>query len=218
MIRMDHGKTKSRSGNRPRDLEGLKKIKEASWTQCKTAGRCAGILSQSAGTAGDQFNSAGLSVQVSDQWDRSGRLSGRLVGQGWLWAGGFFWSGHGHGQSVWDCFGHVQEWFDSFRASGPENTRKWSGKKIGGRIPLPMAETALKADKLQRSSVGKSLRLKSLVSLSLSPLRRRSLSPSPSDRSPPLSLSPHRRLVVVVVVIRSHPPCLLFPDPDPDLG
>ncbi|KAF3513027.1 hypothetical protein F2Q69_00003307 [Brassica cretica] len=29
---------------------------------------------------------------------------------------------------------------------GPENTRKWSGKNIGGRIPLPMAETALKAD------------------------------------------------------------------------
>ncbi|KAG5374030.1 hypothetical protein IGI04_042650, partial [Brassica rapa subsp. trilocularis] len=28
---MDHGRTKSRSGNRPRDLEGLKKIKEASW-------------------------------------------------------------------------------------------------------------------------------------------------------------------------------------------
>ncbi|KAF2568760.1 hypothetical protein F2Q68_00025470 [Brassica cretica] len=40
MIRMDHGKTKSRSGNRPRDLEGLKKIKEASWAQCITAGRC----------------------------------------------------------------------------------------------------------------------------------------------------------------------------------
>ncbi|KAF3521905.1 hypothetical protein F2Q69_00050445 [Brassica cretica] len=86
MIRMDHGKTKSRSGNRPRYFEGLKKIKEASWTHCITAG--------------------------------SGLLPGRLVGQGWLWAGGFFWSGHGHGQSVWDCFGHVQEWFDSSMACG----------------------------------------------------------------------------------------------------
>ncbi|KAF2578249.1 hypothetical protein F2Q68_00002861 [Brassica cretica] len=28
----------------------------------------------------------------------------------------------------------------------PENTHKWSGKKIGGWIPLPMSETALKAD------------------------------------------------------------------------
>lgn len=40
VIRMDHGRTKYRSGNRPKDLEELKKIKEASWTQCITAGRC----------------------------------------------------------------------------------------------------------------------------------------------------------------------------------
>ncbi|KAG5399959.1 hypothetical protein IGI04_014566 [Brassica rapa subsp. trilocularis] len=30
----------TRSGNKPRDLEGLKKIEEASWTQCITAERC----------------------------------------------------------------------------------------------------------------------------------------------------------------------------------
>ncbi|CAG7870574.1 unnamed protein product, partial [Brassica rapa] len=40
VIRMDHGRTMYRSGNRPRDLEELKKIKEASLTQCITAGRC----------------------------------------------------------------------------------------------------------------------------------------------------------------------------------
>ncbi|CAG7870372.1 unnamed protein product, partial [Brassica rapa] len=37
---MDHGKTKSRSGNRPRDLEGLNKMKKASWTKCLAARRC----------------------------------------------------------------------------------------------------------------------------------------------------------------------------------
>ncbi|KAF2618740.1 hypothetical protein F2Q68_00039173 [Brassica cretica] len=82
MIRMDHGKTKSRSGNRPRDLEGLKKIKEASWTQCITAWRCAG-------SDGDQLNSAGLSVQVLGSWAESGQWSGHVgdpcVTMGW-WA------------------------------------------------------------------------------------------------------------------------------------
>ncbi|WZZ50718.1 hypothetical protein YC2023_050825 [Brassica napus] len=37
---MDHEKTKSRSGNRPRDLVGLNKMKRASWTSDETAGRC----------------------------------------------------------------------------------------------------------------------------------------------------------------------------------
>ncbi|KAF3494270.1 hypothetical protein DY000_02052131 [Brassica cretica] len=72
----------------------------------------------SAGSAGSQLNSAGWSVGSSDQCVSSRRLPGRLVGQGWLWAGGFFWSGHGHGQSVWACFGHFQEWFDSSKESG----------------------------------------------------------------------------------------------------
>ncbi|KAF3571376.1 hypothetical protein F2Q69_00059334 [Brassica cretica] len=45
--------------------------------------------------------------------------------------------------------------FDSFyyhpkHPPGPENTRKWLWKKIGGRIPLPMVETALKADITRR--------------------------------------------------------------------
>ncbi|KAF3561013.1 hypothetical protein DY000_02014782 [Brassica cretica] len=63
---------------RSRDLEGLKKIKEASWTQCITAGRCSQLpeldgLAHSAGSAGDQLNSAGLSVQVLGSWAGSGQ-------------------------------------------------------------------------------------------------------------------------------------------------
>ena len=115
VIRMDHGKTKSRSGNWPRDLEGLKKIKETSWTQCITAGRCSKQarparwsvvqlsvahwrvcqlpeldgLAHSAGTAGDQLNSAGLSVQVMGSWAGSGQWPGHVgdpcVPMGW-WA------------------------------------------------------------------------------------------------------------------------------------
>ncbi|KAF3503904.1 hypothetical protein F2Q69_00042446 [Brassica cretica] len=94
MIRMDHGKSKSRSPNRPRDLEGLKKIKEESWTQCITAGRCGKLpeldgLAHSAGSAGDQLNSAGLSVQVSGSWAGSGQWPGHVadpcVPMGW-WA------------------------------------------------------------------------------------------------------------------------------------
>ena len=94
MIRMDHEKTKSRSGNGPIDLEVLNKMKKTSWTQCMTARRCkeeaqpaerssvgAQVecvsslrvcqlpeldgLAHSFGSAGDQLNSAGLSVQVS---------------------------------------------------------------------------------------------------------------------------------------------------------
>ncbi|WZZ87946.1 hypothetical protein YC2023_116525 [Brassica napus] len=37
---MDHEKTKSRSGNRPRDLVRLNNMKRASWTSDETAGRC----------------------------------------------------------------------------------------------------------------------------------------------------------------------------------
>ncbi|KAF3568082.1 hypothetical protein DY000_02017617 [Brassica cretica] len=37
---MDQGKTKSRSGSRPRDLEGLNKMKKASWTKCLAARPC----------------------------------------------------------------------------------------------------------------------------------------------------------------------------------
>ncbi|KAF3571997.1 hypothetical protein F2Q69_00058390 [Brassica cretica] len=70
------------------DLEGLKKIKETSWTQCITAGRCNG-LAHSAGTAGDQLNSAGLSVQVMGSWAGSGQWPGHVgdpcVPMGW-WA------------------------------------------------------------------------------------------------------------------------------------
>ncbi|KAF2590517.1 hypothetical protein F2Q70_00038122 [Brassica cretica] len=165
----------------------------------------AGLLAHSAGSAGSQLNSAGWSVGSSDQCVSSGRLPGRLDGQGWLWAGGFFWSGNGHGQSVWACFGHVQEndtegmqwlksnhpfsyirkastflcrharasaytlkhkekqrkgreldgfniqdeeWFEGHKENppGPENTRKWSGKKRDGRIPLPMAKTSLRGE------------------------------------------------------------------------
>ncbi|KAF3548484.1 hypothetical protein DY000_02006669 [Brassica cretica] len=40
IIRMDHEKTKSRSGNIPRDLVRLNKMKRASWTSDETAGRC----------------------------------------------------------------------------------------------------------------------------------------------------------------------------------
>ncbi|KAF3501883.1 hypothetical protein F2Q69_00042443 [Brassica cretica] len=155
MIRMDHGKTNSRSGKRPRDLEGLKKIKEASWTQCITAGRCgkqarpASWVSwgsaHSAGSAGDQLNSAGLSVQVSGSWTGSGQWPGH-VARVCRWAGGLLGLSQEQGQSMLACFGHVQEWFNSSRTSGPENTRKWLWKKIGGRIPLPMVETTLKAD------------------------------------------------------------------------
>ncbi|KAF3509485.1 hypothetical protein F2Q69_00004144 [Brassica cretica] len=77
-----------KSGNLPKDLEGLKKIKETSWTQCIAAGRCNG-LAHSAGTAGDQLNSAGLSVQVMGSWAGSGQWPGHVgdpcVPMGW-WA------------------------------------------------------------------------------------------------------------------------------------
>ena len=135
MIRMDHVKTKFRSGNGPRDLEGLNKMKEASWTQCMTARRwkeeaqpvgwssvgaqveCVSstltgqltlpeLLVDSAGSAGDQLNSAGLSVQVLGSWAGSRQWSGHvddpyvpmgrwaLVVGPWAWAItlGLFWT------------------------------------------------------------------------------------------------------------------------------
>ncbi|KAG2307237.1 hypothetical protein Bca52824_026985 [Brassica carinata] len=102
MIKMDHEKTNSRSGNRRRDLEVLNKMKKASWMQCITARRykeeaqpaerssvgaqveCVSSLRvcqlpeidglpHSSGSIGDQLNSAGLSVQVSGSWTRSGK-------------------------------------------------------------------------------------------------------------------------------------------------
>ncbi|KAF2590754.1 hypothetical protein F2Q70_00038488 [Brassica cretica] len=48
----------------------------------------AGLLAQSARSAGIQLNSAGWSIGSSDQWVRSRRLPGRFVGQGWLLADG----------------------------------------------------------------------------------------------------------------------------------
>ncbi|KAF3513354.1 hypothetical protein F2Q69_00005961 [Brassica cretica] len=118
MIRMDHEKTKSSSVS-------WAKLGQA---QCSShqvqPAQLAGILAHSAGSAGSKLNSAGWSAGSSDQCDSYGRLPGRLVGQGWLWAGGLFWSGHGHGQSVWACFGHVQEWFDSSRTSGNCHRRR----------------------------------------------------------------------------------------------
>ncbi|KAL0752917.1 hypothetical protein Bca101_090585 [Brassica carinata] len=34
------------------------------------------------------------------------------------WAGGILGLSQGHGKSVWASVSHIQEWFDSFRASG----------------------------------------------------------------------------------------------------
>ncbi|KAF2565392.1 hypothetical protein F2Q68_00024006 [Brassica cretica] len=59
------------------------------------------LLAHSAGSAGSQLNSAGLSVQVSGSWARSGLWSGHMVDPRWLRAGGLLWSGHGLGISVW---------------------------------------------------------------------------------------------------------------------
>ncbi|KAF2607873.1 hypothetical protein F2Q68_00044447 [Brassica cretica] len=38
-----------------------------------------------------------------------------------------------------------QEWFEE-NPTGPKNTRKWSGKKRDGRIPLPMAKIVIRGD------------------------------------------------------------------------
>ncbi|KAL0722876.1 hypothetical protein Bca4012_037475 [Brassica carinata] len=34
------------------------------------------------------------------------------------WADGLLCLGHGHGQSLWACFGQIQEWFGRSRTSG----------------------------------------------------------------------------------------------------
>ncbi|WZZ15421.1 hypothetical protein YC2023_108510 [Brassica napus] len=40
------------------------------------------------------------------------------------WASGLLGLSHGHGQPMWDSFGHVQEWFGSSRACGNCHRRK----------------------------------------------------------------------------------------------
>ena len=57
MIKMDHEKTKSRSGNRPRDLVRLNNMKRASWTSDETAGRCENEA-RSAGRSSDKLSVA----------------------------------------------------------------------------------------------------------------------------------------------------------------
>ncbi|KAF2608258.1 hypothetical protein F2Q68_00045565 [Brassica cretica] len=59
------------------------------------------LLAHSAGSAGSQLNSAGLSVRVSGSWAGSGLWPGHMVDPRWLRAGGLLWSGHGLGISVW---------------------------------------------------------------------------------------------------------------------
>ncbi|KAF3593084.1 hypothetical protein DY000_02020075 [Brassica cretica] len=59
MIRMDHEKTKSRSGNRPRDLVGLNEMKTSSWTSDETAGRCESEA-RSAGRSSDKLSLDGV--------------------------------------------------------------------------------------------------------------------------------------------------------------
>ncbi|KAG2294607.1 hypothetical protein Bca52824_041276 [Brassica carinata] len=76
-----------------------------------------------------------------DQMDQLG-LSSWAVGPGldsgramWVtrvcrWAGWLLGLSHELGQSVWACFGHVQEWFDSSRTSGNCKRRK-AGIRVG---------------------------------------------------------------------------------------
>ncbi|KAF3561602.1 hypothetical protein DY000_02015743 [Brassica cretica] len=54
VAKMDHEKTKSRSGNTPRDLAGLNKMKRASWTSDEIAGRCENEA-RSAGRSSDKL-------------------------------------------------------------------------------------------------------------------------------------------------------------------
>ncbi|KAF2588806.1 hypothetical protein F2Q70_00039040 [Brassica cretica] len=136
----------------------------------------AGLLAQSAGTDGDQLNSSELSVQDLGSWAGSGQWPGHVgdpcVTMGWWALGiepgawtirvGWFWTFPGvaspclcrHARDSSYILKHKENQrkyrelvgFNIQLKSGPENTHKWSGKKIGRRIPLPMAETALKAD------------------------------------------------------------------------
>ncbi|KAF3513352.1 hypothetical protein F2Q69_00005963 [Brassica cretica] len=57
VAKMDHEKTKSRSGNRPRDLVRLNKMKRESWTSDETAGRCENEA-RSAGRSSDKLSVA----------------------------------------------------------------------------------------------------------------------------------------------------------------
>ncbi|CAG7876167.1 unnamed protein product, partial [Brassica rapa] len=81
-------------------------------------------LAHSAVSAGDQLNSAGLSVRVLGSWDGSGQWLGHVGDRVCRWAGGLLGLSQGHGQSVWDSFGHVQELFGSSRACGNCHRRK----------------------------------------------------------------------------------------------
>ena len=75
-------------------------------------------LAHSAGSAGDQLNSAGLSVQVMGSWAGSGQWPGHVgdpgVPMGWL--------ALGIEPEAWairvGLFGLVQEWIGKPRASG----------------------------------------------------------------------------------------------------
>ncbi|KAF2590659.1 hypothetical protein F2Q70_00038611 [Brassica cretica] len=118
-------------------------------------------LAHSDGSAGDQLNSAGLSVQVSDHWVKSGWLPGQLGCQGVdkqahdVWRASPWVFKHARASSytlkhketqrkVRELVGfniQDQEWCE-----GPENTRRFSEKKRDGRIPLHMAKIALRGD------------------------------------------------------------------------
>ncbi|KAF2581700.1 hypothetical protein F2Q68_00004952 [Brassica cretica] len=66
---MDHEKTKSRSGNRPRDLVRLNNMKRASWTSDETAGRCENEA-RSAGRSSDKLSVAHIKFgQLRSSWN-----------------------------------------------------------------------------------------------------------------------------------------------------
>ncbi|KAF3597642.1 hypothetical protein DY000_02020085 [Brassica cretica] len=142
----------SKTWLRESDSWNLTKIRQRqaqrSWTSELVAGRGPGQLpeldglSHSAGSAGDQLNSSGLRVQVLGSWVGSGQWPDHVGDRVCRWAGGVLGLSQGHGKSMWASVSHVQEWFDSSRASG---------EKGEGQTPLSMAWTALKADVVQKS-------------------------------------------------------------------
>ncbi|KAF3584126.1 hypothetical protein F2Q69_00029656 [Brassica cretica] len=83
MIRMDHEKTKCRSGNRPRDLVGLNKMKRARWTSDETVGRCENEA-RSAGRSSDKLSVAHIN------WMECWKLG--PVCQFWIVTGPVGWS------------------------------------------------------------------------------------------------------------------------------
>ncbi|KAF3610427.1 hypothetical protein DY000_02046361 [Brassica cretica] len=76
MIKMDHEKTKSRSGNRPRDLVRLNNMKRASWTSDETAGRCENEA-RSAGRSSDKLSVAHIKFGQL-RYKGVGRVDGEL--------------------------------------------------------------------------------------------------------------------------------------------